>query len=704
MVQQNSNAVTVRNAVKYYTSEKPILDELNMTVPRGSIYGLLGASGCGKTTLLSCIVGVKNIDSGDIWVLGGKPGRPGSGIPGPRVGYMPQEISLVGEFTVTGALYYFGRINGLEDEEIETRQKFLSELLQLPPANRLIKNMSGGQQRRVSFAAAMIHSPEFLILDEPTVGLDPILSNNIWLYLTKITQEEGITVLITTHYIQEAKDSNVIGLMRCGKLLAESSPAELLEQFHCSSLEEAFLGLCQAQDSTMLANASEVQGIQDIKIEEDQNVHQNEDSYKRMKGQIAEFRARSIYNVSASRRFKALMIKNGVQFFRFYSGIVFALLFPLAQVGSFFGGVTDDLKDVSIGIVNEEAGNCKNNIGNNSIWYDQENFICRFSNLSCRFIHEYGDSIAEQKYYDSVSAASEATRNGDLVGVMHFNHNFSEALQNRIQDFSNPDLNNILYGTINVYLDMGDMQIGLYMEKKLYERFTEIFENVMKDCEYSPRVGSLPLRFDAVYSSMDDGYKYFVAPGFIMILLFFLATTISATLIITDRAEGVWDRSLVQGVKNSEILVAHILTQTTLIIIHVTMIMTLFFPIWDVECKGSYFDVFLLMFLDGFAGLMYGFFISVTCKNHTMANYASAGSFFPLIVMSASIWPAEGIESEIRWLSYSMPTTWPAIGLRAIIFKGYSFDDDEVIFGMLVSIAYISILFIIILFALRSKS
>ena len=81
-------------------------------------YGLLGASGCGKTTLLSCVVGVKKLDSGTIWVLGGKPGTEGSGVPGPRVGYMPQEISLVQEFTVIGALYYFGRINGLKDNEI----------------------------------------------------------------------------------------------------------------------------------------------------------------------------------------------------------------------------------------------------------------------------------------------------------------------------------------------------------------------------------------------------------------------------------------------------------------------------------------------------------------------------------------------------------------------------------------------------------
>ncbi|XP_011881735.1 PREDICTED: ABC transporter G family member 23-like [Vollenhovia emeryi] len=208
MLQQN--VVVVKNAVKRYGKEELVLDGFNMTVSNGSVYTLLGASGCGKTTLLSCIVGLRYLDSGEMWVLGGSPGSVGCGIPGPRVGYMPQDTSLVELFSTSDALYYFGRINGLDDKEIETRHRFFSELFELPPANQLVKNMSGGQQRRVSFVVALMHKPELLILDEPTVGLDPILRENIWAYLIKLTQEEGTTVLITTHYIEEAKKANTV--------------------------------------------------------------------------------------------------------------------------------------------------------------------------------------------------------------------------------------------------------------------------------------------------------------------------------------------------------------------------------------------------------------------------------------------------------------------------------------------------------------
>lgn len=143
-------------------------------------------------------------------VLGGKPGTVGSGIPGPKVGYMPQEIALVGEFTVKDAIFYFGRIFHMAEKNIEERFYELSNLLNLPDENQFIKNCSGGQQRRVSFAAAMVHLPELLILDEPTVGVDPVLREKIWDYLVTITSERGISVIITTHYIEETKQANLV--------------------------------------------------------------------------------------------------------------------------------------------------------------------------------------------------------------------------------------------------------------------------------------------------------------------------------------------------------------------------------------------------------------------------------------------------------------------------------------------------------------
>ena len=134
----------------------------------------MGASGCGKTTLLSCIVGRRSLDSGKIYVFGGAPGTKESGIPGRTVGYMPQELALYGEFTIKETLQYFGRIYNLPKAFIKYQIDFLSTLLDLPPGHRRVNTLSGGQQRRVSFAVALFHDPELFILDGPTVGVDPL--------------------------------------------------------------------------------------------------------------------------------------------------------------------------------------------------------------------------------------------------------------------------------------------------------------------------------------------------------------------------------------------------------------------------------------------------------------------------------------------------------------------------------------------------
>lgn len=145
--------------------------------------------------------------------MGGRPGSPGSGVPGPRIGYMPQEIALYGEFTIRETMKYFGWISNMPTNKVDERLDFLIELLLLPCADQLVKTLSGGQQRRVSLAAALLHEPELLILDEPTVGVDPLLRQNIWDYLVKITKNAQTTVIITTHYIDETRQAHLVSIL-----------------------------------------------------------------------------------------------------------------------------------------------------------------------------------------------------------------------------------------------------------------------------------------------------------------------------------------------------------------------------------------------------------------------------------------------------------------------------------------------------------
>ncbi|KAJ1519096.1 hypothetical protein ONE63_011338 [Megalurothrips usitatus] len=254
-VDDTSAAVVVRKAYKEYRSKSlfrraagnMVIRGLDMTVRRGTIYGLLGASGCGKTTLIRSIVGRDQLTSGVIRTLGGTPGAPGSGVPGPAVGYMPQELSLYSGFSIGETFRYFGWLTGVQNEELAERTSGLLEFLDLPPSHCMVGELSGGQQRRVSFAVALLHRPPLLILDEPTVGVDSVLRQRLWDHLLDISADGRTAVIITTHYIEEARQAHTLGLMRQGVLLAEDAPDRILERHRCGSIEQVFLKLSRAQ-------------------------------------------------------------------------------------------------------------------------------------------------------------------------------------------------------------------------------------------------------------------------------------------------------------------------------------------------------------------------------------------------------------------------------------------------------------------------
>ena len=214
-----------------------VLEELDMEVQSGSIYGLLGPSGCGKTTLLNVILGFLIPESGEVDILDKQ-----AKVPGSDVGFAPQELALYLDLTIHETLLFHGRLHGMSNDEINHREKWLVEFLDLPEPERQVGKLSGGQKRRVSLAVALLHEPRLLLLDEPTVGVDPELRARIWEHLRKIS-EDGITVILTTHYIDEASKADRVGLMRNGKLLAESSPKELMDEYQKESLEEVFLAL-----------------------------------------------------------------------------------------------------------------------------------------------------------------------------------------------------------------------------------------------------------------------------------------------------------------------------------------------------------------------------------------------------------------------------------------------------------------------------
>jgi ABC-type multidrug transport system ATPase subunit len=187
---------------------------------------------------------MKALESGYVRVLGHEVDHNRSSKVGHLIGFMPQNTALIPELTIRETLIYFGNIFLMKKQHLEERSKMIKELLELPPEDRQIQHLSGGQRRRVSLAAAIIHNPLILILDEPTVGLDSILREKIWKFLIKLTRDSNFSIIITTHYISEAQQSDRCGMMRDGILLVENSPTKILSKYGAQNLDEAFLNLC----------------------------------------------------------------------------------------------------------------------------------------------------------------------------------------------------------------------------------------------------------------------------------------------------------------------------------------------------------------------------------------------------------------------------------------------------------------------------
>eukprot|EP01137_Pigoraptor_chileana_P008778 Opistho-2@56094 len=166
---------------------------------------------------------------------------------------MPQETALFFEFTIRETLEFFGRVYRMDPEDIDSRIKFLIEFLELPPPDRIVRQMSGGQQRRLSFAVALLHMPRLLILDEPTVGVQSILRARIWQHLVELASGPNpTTIIVTTHYIEEARQSSVAAFMHNGRLLAEDAPDVLLARYSANTLEDVFLTLCVKETGAAL--------------------------------------------------------------------------------------------------------------------------------------------------------------------------------------------------------------------------------------------------------------------------------------------------------------------------------------------------------------------------------------------------------------------------------------------------------------------
>jgi ABC-2 type transport system ATP-binding protein len=234
---ENSNCIVVRKVNKFF-DKKHVLKDIDLEIPYGHIYGLLGPSGCGKTTIVKIIAGILEATSGEAYILGQR--MPQLSLMN-KIGYMAQSDALYGSLTAEENLEFLGAIYGMSKGDIKKRTAEVIELVNLTEdLHKPVQAFSGGMKRRLSLAMAILHNPPVLVLDEPTVGIDPLLRKNIWAELNKLTKQGG-TILVTTHVMDEAEKCHNLAMMRNGRIIAKGTSQELQKKIGVDSIEEAFI-------------------------------------------------------------------------------------------------------------------------------------------------------------------------------------------------------------------------------------------------------------------------------------------------------------------------------------------------------------------------------------------------------------------------------------------------------------------------------
>jgi ABC-2 type transport system ATP-binding protein len=260
-------AISARGVIKSFGRQR-VLDDLTVDIPTGVTYCLLGPNGSGKTTFIRAVVRLLHLDGGEMSVLG----RPISEVDEiySQIGYMTQHKALYPDLTVEENMEFYAGLYGIKKQLRAERLEELLEMVDLlEHRSRLAGALSGGMYQRLSLACTLIHEPRLLLLDEPTVGVDPRLRQTFWEYFGRLT-EEGKTVLITTHLMDEAEKCQMVGYMRAGRMMAEGTPEEILRLAGLRPLLKLWLAEPQKDATLLRAQGYEIDindGVVQVRLE-----------------------------------------------------------------------------------------------------------------------------------------------------------------------------------------------------------------------------------------------------------------------------------------------------------------------------------------------------------------------------------------------------------------------------------------------------
>jgi ribosome-dependent ATPase len=584
------------------------VDHVNFRIEQGEIFGFLGSNGCGKTTTMKMLTGLLPPTEGTA-LLFGKPVKGGDVESRRRVGFMTQAFSLYTELTVRQNLVLHARLFDLSEEAGRKRVADLLALFQLEPvADTLTESLPLGIRQRLSLAVAVIHEPEMLILDEPTSGVDPVARDGFWELLIKLSRENGVTIFLSTHFMNEAERCDRMSMMHAGKVLAQGPPASLVAERKATNLEDAFIGyLEEAAEKSKAASTTAAPSAAPTEIEA-APAHVDEAPSRFSLGRVWAF----------TRREAVELQHDSVR-------LAFAVLGPILLMIVFGYGISLDVDHLPFAVLDSDGTPAS---------------------------RDYVDSFRGSYYFvenspiPNYSELDRRLRNGELRLALELPPGFQKDLQRGRQ----PD--------VNVFIDAAQ-PFRAETARGYVEGVHDQYQTRLRESKGLPPP-SKPIRVEA-RALYNQAFKsiYAMVPGDIMLLLILIPSMLTALSVVREKELGSIANFYAAPATRLEFLAGKQLPYIGVALVQFATLVALAILLFRVPLKGSWETLVLGGVIYVLATTGFGLLISVFAPTQTAAIFAAAIiTILPAVQFSGMFVPVSSLKGGAWFAARIFPSTY----------------------------------------------
>jgi len=615
------------------------VDHVSFRIPRGEIFGFLGSNGCGKSTTMKMLTGFLPATSGTCKLFG-QPMGGGDMEARRNVGYMTQAFSLYGELTVTQNLELHAQLYHLPPDKVPRRIEELLDRYDLKTvANQRPDSLPLGIKQRLQLAVAVLHEPAILILDEPTSGVDPIARDAFWRTLIDLSRDEGVTIFITTHFMNEAERCDRISLMHAGKVLAVGAPLDLVEERGGASLEDTFVGY--------LAEAAGIDRSKKVEAATTEVVEETEDLVPPKR-----------FNIG---RLWAYARRETVELLRDPIRLAFAVFGPIILMLAFGYGISFDIENLKMA------------------WLDQDD-----TPQSRELLQGFEGSryFSVQPPIKTTQEMEKRLRSGDTQIVVEVPPRFgSDLLSGR-----KPEVDATVDGAMTFRGETARNYVGGVVRKQGEELQREVHRPGTPNKWSDEDIGTR-FRYNQAFLSVNA-----MVPSVFMLMLCLIPAIMSAIAVVREKETGSIANFRSTPITRFEFLIGKQLPYVTVAMVNFVFLFIMAIFIFNVPIKGPFFVLLIGTFGYVVATTGFGQLISSFVRTQVAAVFATAIlSIVPAVNFSGLFAPVSSLSGGARIIGLSFPSAWYQPITVGVFAKGLGFGD---LWRNILAIVIISLVFL----------